>query len=200
MRRQCRRDAGMADAVRLICAGAICARAAAACASILIATASGRLASSFATRVRRMPPEVARGHMAGRTGLAGRGVFDPSGLYLILRHPWALYPRTTAALGGRCNGKGLRPLAVCEIDGQIFLKHSPMETPQTNLNGTQCPGKMPLDGLRSSGGDALGHFFSCSASSYLGVILAYVSTGAIRGKGLWRRPKKHSAAGAAEAG
>jgi len=49
--------------------------------------------------------------------------FDASGLYLICATHGALYaPDDGRCLGGKCNGKGLQPLAVCEIDGQIFLK------------------------------------------------------------------------------
>lgn len=51
--------------------------------------------------------------------------FDDSGLYLICATHGALYsPETGSCLGGRCNGKGLQPVAVCEIDGQIFLKEA----------------------------------------------------------------------------
>ena len=49
--------------------------------------------------------------------------FDSSGLYLICATHGALYaPDNGRCLGGKCNGKGLQPLPVCEIDGQIFLK------------------------------------------------------------------------------
>jgi len=51
--------------------------------------------------------------------------FDDSGLYLICATHGALYsPESGRCLGGRCNGKGLQPVAVCEIDGQIFLKEA----------------------------------------------------------------------------
>ena len=49
--------------------------------------------------------------------------FDTSGLYLICATHGALYaPDNGRCLGGKCQGKGLQPLTICEIDGQIFLK------------------------------------------------------------------------------
>ena len=49
--------------------------------------------------------------------------FDDSKLYLICSIHGALYaPESGRCLGGRCQGKGLRPLRVQEIDGQIFLE------------------------------------------------------------------------------
>ncbi len=49
--------------------------------------------------------------------------FDTSGLYLICATHGALYcPDSGRCLGGKCNGKGLQPVAVLEIDGQIILK------------------------------------------------------------------------------
>jgi len=51
--------------------------------------------------------------------------FDYSGLYLICATHGALYaPDSGRCLGGRCNGKGLQVIPVCEIDGQIFLKEA----------------------------------------------------------------------------
>ena len=51
--------------------------------------------------------------------------FDSSGLYLICATHGALYaPKDGRCLGGKCSGKGLQPVAVCEIDGQIFLKEA----------------------------------------------------------------------------
>ena len=48
--------------------------------------------------------------------------FDDSKLYLICSIHGALYaPETGRCLGGRCQGKGLKPLAVREINGQIFF-------------------------------------------------------------------------------
>lgn len=51
--------------------------------------------------------------------------FDFSGLYLICAVHGALYaPETGACVGGRCNGKGLRPLAITERDGCVYLIES----------------------------------------------------------------------------
>lgn len=51
--------------------------------------------------------------------------FDHSGLYLICSVHGALYsPETGRCLGGRCNGKGLKPLAIEERDGTIYLDES----------------------------------------------------------------------------
>ena len=48
--------------------------------------------------------------------------FDSSGLYLICATHGALYaPDSGRCLGGRCNGKGLTAVAVCEEGGSIFL-------------------------------------------------------------------------------
>lgn len=48
--------------------------------------------------------------------------FDSSKLYLICSIHGALYaPESGRCLGGRCQGKGLKPLAVCEIEGNIYL-------------------------------------------------------------------------------
>ncbi len=49
--------------------------------------------------------------------------FDLSGLYLICATHGAMYsPESGHCLGGRCNGNGLTPLAVSEHDGNIYLK------------------------------------------------------------------------------
>jgi nitrite reductase/ring-hydroxylating ferredoxin subunit len=51
--------------------------------------------------------------------------FDFTGLYLICSVHGALYdPASGACLGGRCEGKGLRPLAVTERGGCIYLIES----------------------------------------------------------------------------
>jgi nitrite reductase/ring-hydroxylating ferredoxin subunit len=48
--------------------------------------------------------------------------FDDSKLYLICSVHGALYaPDSGQCLGGRCQGKGLAPLPVGEIDGQVFF-------------------------------------------------------------------------------
>lgn len=48
--------------------------------------------------------------------------FDYSKLYLLCSTHGALYdPRTGACRGGRCNGRGLRPLSVVEENQHIYL-------------------------------------------------------------------------------
>lgn len=48
--------------------------------------------------------------------------FDCSGLYLVCATHGALYlPETGRCAMGRCNGRGLVPLAAVEHDGKIFL-------------------------------------------------------------------------------
>ena len=48
--------------------------------------------------------------------------FDHSGLYLICATHGAMYaPETGRCMGGKCSGRGLRPLTVIERDGQVFL-------------------------------------------------------------------------------
>ena len=48
--------------------------------------------------------------------------FDHSKLYLIYAIHGALYaPDTGRCLGGRCQGRGLKPLPVCEVGENIFL-------------------------------------------------------------------------------
>lgn len=48
--------------------------------------------------------------------------FDHSKLYLICAMHGALYaPESGRCLGGRCQGRGLRPLPVLESDGNVFL-------------------------------------------------------------------------------
>jgi nitrite reductase/ring-hydroxylating ferredoxin subunit len=48
--------------------------------------------------------------------------FDYSKLYLICSIHGALYaPESGRCLGGRCQGKGLKPLRIRETDGLIYL-------------------------------------------------------------------------------
>jgi nitrite reductase/ring-hydroxylating ferredoxin subunit len=48
--------------------------------------------------------------------------FDHSRLYLLCSTHGALYdPASGACVGGRCNGRGLSPLAVEERSGGVFL-------------------------------------------------------------------------------
>ena len=49
--------------------------------------------------------------------------FDDSKLYLICSVHGALYaPESGQCLGGRCQGRGLKPLEIREIEDQIFLE------------------------------------------------------------------------------
>lgn len=51
--------------------------------------------------------------------------FDYSKLYLICSMHGALYsPETGQCLGGRCHGRGLKPLMVCEMGDKVFLEQS----------------------------------------------------------------------------
>jgi nitrite reductase/ring-hydroxylating ferredoxin subunit len=51
--------------------------------------------------------------------------FDFTGLYLVCAVHGALYdPRTGACEGGRCEGRGLKPLQVVERSGSVFLIES----------------------------------------------------------------------------
>ncbi|MDO8932088.1 MAG: Rieske 2Fe-2S domain-containing protein [Rhodocyclaceae bacterium] len=51
--------------------------------------------------------------------------FDFTGLYLVCAVHGALYaPETGACLGGRCDGRGLRPLVLVERDGGVYLIES----------------------------------------------------------------------------
>lgn len=47
--------------------------------------------------------------------------FDSDGIYLVCAMHGALYsPETGACLGGRCRGRGLRPLRMIERDGDVY--------------------------------------------------------------------------------
>ena len=49
--------------------------------------------------------------------------FDPARIYLVCATHGAYYdPVTGSCLSGRCDGRGLTPLAVREEDGQIYYK------------------------------------------------------------------------------
>lgn len=51
--------------------------------------------------------------------------FEGDGRYLICGTHGALYaPESGRCVGGRCNGKGLHPLAIAESDGQVYLLES----------------------------------------------------------------------------
>ncbi len=81
----------------------------------------------FVVRHRGVPRAFVNrcGHMPVELDWQRGEFFDSSGLYLICATHGALYaPEDGRCLQGRCNGKGLQPLAVCEIDGQILLKEA----------------------------------------------------------------------------
>jgi nitrite reductase/ring-hydroxylating ferredoxin subunit len=63
------------------------------------------------------------GHVPAELDWQPGEFFDDSKLYLICSIHGALYaPESGRCLGGRCQGKGLKPLKIAEIDGQIFLE------------------------------------------------------------------------------
>ena len=62
------------------------------------------------------------GHVPAELDWLPGEFFDSSKLYLICSIHGALYaPESGRCLGGRCQGKGLKPLAVREIEGNIYL-------------------------------------------------------------------------------
>jgi nitrite reductase/ring-hydroxylating ferredoxin subunit len=62
------------------------------------------------------------GHLPAELDWQPGEFFDDSKLYLICSIHGALYaPDTGKCLGGRCQGKGLKPLEVEERDGVIYL-------------------------------------------------------------------------------
>lgn len=83
----------------------------------------GRVAA-FAVRYRgRVHAYLNRcGHVPVELDWQPGRFFDGAGLYLICGTHGALYaPETGACVGGRCNGKGLRPLDVVERGGNVYL-------------------------------------------------------------------------------
>ena len=113
----------MAEALRLICASAEVSDA----------------GKGFRFRIRRYGREVLAfvirfngqahaylnecGHVPAELDWMPGEFFDDSKLYLICSIHGALYaPDSGRCLGGRCQGRGLKPLPVREIDGLIFLE------------------------------------------------------------------------------
>lgn len=85
----------------------------------------GREIPAFAIRFRGQVHAYLNecGHVPARLDWQPGEFFDDSKLYLICSIHGALYaPETGRCLGGRCQGKGLKPLKVREIDEQIFLE------------------------------------------------------------------------------
>jgi nitrite reductase/ring-hydroxylating ferredoxin subunit len=63
------------------------------------------------------------GHVPARLDWMPGEFFDQSKVYLICSIHGALYaPDSGRCLGGRCQGKGLKPLKLFEIERQIFLE------------------------------------------------------------------------------
>ncbi len=88
-------------------------------------TRYGREVSAFAVRFRGQVYGYLNecGHVPAELDWLPGEFFDDSKLYLICSIHGALYaPDTGRCLGGRCQGRGLKPLAMHEIDGQIFLE------------------------------------------------------------------------------
>ena len=113
----------MAEALRLICASAEVSDA----------------GKGFRFRIRQYGREVPAfvirfngqvhaylnecGHVPAELDWMPGEFFDDSKLYLICSIHGALYaPDSGRCLGGRCQGRGLKPLPVREIDGLIFLE------------------------------------------------------------------------------
>lgn len=62
------------------------------------------------------------GHLPAELDWQHGEFFDHSKLYLICSIHGALYaPETGQCLGGRCQGRGLKPIPVEERDGAIYL-------------------------------------------------------------------------------
>lgn len=113
----------MADAPRLICAGAALTEGGAGVRferelggkseSAFVIRYDGQ-ARAFLNRCAHVPVEL-----DWQPGV----FFDADGLYLICATHGALYdPATGACAGGPCRGQGLTPIAVREVDGNIFLE------------------------------------------------------------------------------
>ena len=64
------------------------------------------------------------GHVPAQLDWQPGEFFDDSKLYLICSIHGALYaPESGRCLSGRCQGKGLKPLKLREIESQVFLEH-----------------------------------------------------------------------------
>ncbi len=62
------------------------------------------------------------GHVPAQLDWQPGEFFDQSKIYLVCTVHGALYaPDTGRCLGGRCQGKGLKPIPVVERDGQVYL-------------------------------------------------------------------------------
>lgn len=62
------------------------------------------------------------GHVPAQLDWQPGEFFDDSKLYLICSIHGALYsPETGRCMGGRCQGVGLKPLKIREIESQVYL-------------------------------------------------------------------------------
>ena len=113
----------MAAGLRLICSSELLVEAGKG--FRFTVTRYGREVSAFAVRFRGRVYGYLNecGHVPAELDWLPGEFFDDSKLYLICSIHGALYaPDTGRCLGGRCQGRGLKPLAMREIDGQIFLE------------------------------------------------------------------------------
>ena len=88
-------------------------------------TRYGREVPAFVIRFRGLIHAYVNqcGHVPAELDWQPGEFFDDSKLYLICSIHGALYaPDSGRCLGGRCQGRGLKPLPVREIDGLIFLE------------------------------------------------------------------------------
>ncbi len=113
----------MADAPRLICAGAELAEGGS---GVRFERAlGGRSEPAFVIRYDGQARAFVNScaHVAVELDWRPGVFFDADGLYLVCATHGALYdPATGACAGGPCQGRGLTPLAVREVDGNIFLE------------------------------------------------------------------------------
>jgi nitrite reductase/ring-hydroxylating ferredoxin subunit len=113
----------MADELRLICSGAELVDSGKGVRFTV--TRFSREAPAFVIRFRGQVFAYLNecGHVPAQMDWQPGEFFDHSKLYLICSIHGALYaPETGQCLGGRCQGKGLKPLKVREIEGQIYLE------------------------------------------------------------------------------
>lgn len=113
----------MADAPRLICAGAELAEGGSGVR--FERELGGRSEPAFVIRYDGQARAFVNScaHVAVELDWRPGVFFDADGLYLVCATHGALYdPATGACAGGPCQGRGLTPLAVREVDGNIFLE------------------------------------------------------------------------------
>lgn len=99
---------------------------------------SGETAPAFVVRHRgRAVGYLNRcGHVPVEIDWQAGKFFDHSGLYLICATHGALYaPESGRCLGGRCNGVGLKPVAVVERDGSIYLIEDEQHSTKEHRSG-----------------------------------------------------------------